>query len=171
MAHGTKINGTNYGISGGMTKINGASYNISNGMTKVGGTGYNIPFGPCTFTVQVVSGTTRIEIPYYFESGMTWNDFVTGSTDYRKAYYDNDTNGLENMAHGFYCASGVVQGCFTIGCTLQEGSDYPAYLGVLDYDIGDFIGAGVISDPNGQDVLIGDSIIQDAVYYAIYFRA
>ena len=45
MAHGTKIGGTNYGISGGKCRVNGTNYSIKKGRTLVGGTGYDIAFG------------------------------------------------------------------------------------------------------------------------------
>lgn len=44
MAHGTLINGTNYGVSGGKCLVNGTSYSIQGGKTLVNGTGYDITF-------------------------------------------------------------------------------------------------------------------------------
>lgn len=52
MAHGTRINGTSYGITGGKCLVNGTSYSIKKGRTLIGGTGYDITFGPET-TVTV----------------------------------------------------------------------------------------------------------------------
>ena len=45
MAHGTRINGTSYGITGGKCLVNGTSYSIKKGRTLIGGTGYDITFG------------------------------------------------------------------------------------------------------------------------------
>lgn len=45
MAHKTKVNGTNYEISGGKTRINGTNYSISKGKTLVGGATYDVEFG------------------------------------------------------------------------------------------------------------------------------
>lgn len=44
MAGKTKINGTNYTISGGKTKISGTNYSIVGGRTKINGTNYSISF-------------------------------------------------------------------------------------------------------------------------------
>ena len=44
MAHGTRINGTAYGIDGGKCLVNGTSYSILGGKTLVNGTGYDIAF-------------------------------------------------------------------------------------------------------------------------------
>lgn len=52
MAHGTRINGTAYGITGGKCMVNGTAYSIKKGRTLIGGTGYDITFGPET-TVTV----------------------------------------------------------------------------------------------------------------------
>ena len=46
MAHKTRVNGTNYGISGGKCLVNGTSYAIKKGRTLVDGTGYDIMFKP-----------------------------------------------------------------------------------------------------------------------------
>ena len=45
MPHGTRINGTSYGITGGKCMVNGTVYGIKKGRTLVGGTGYDISFG------------------------------------------------------------------------------------------------------------------------------
>ena len=44
MAHGVRIAGTAYGVSGGKTRVGGTEYSISGGKTRVGGTGYDISF-------------------------------------------------------------------------------------------------------------------------------
>lgn len=48
MAHGTRVNNTAYGISGGKCLVNGTAYSIKKGRTLVGGTGYDISFGKQT---------------------------------------------------------------------------------------------------------------------------
>ena len=48
MAHGTLINGTAYGITGGKCLVGGTAYDIKKGRTLVGGTGYGIEFGAPT---------------------------------------------------------------------------------------------------------------------------
>lgn len=42
MAHGTRINGTSYGITGGRCLVNGTAYSIKKGRTLLGGTGYDV---------------------------------------------------------------------------------------------------------------------------------
>ena len=44
MAHGTLINGTAYGITGGKCLVGGTAYDIKKGRTLVGGTGYDVEF-------------------------------------------------------------------------------------------------------------------------------
>lgn len=44
MAHGTKVNGSSYGITGGKCLVGGAEYSIKKGRTLVNGTGYDIGF-------------------------------------------------------------------------------------------------------------------------------
>ena len=53
MAHGVRINGTAYGISGGKTLINGTAYGISGGKTRIGGTAYSISFAGVLVPVHV----------------------------------------------------------------------------------------------------------------------
>lgn len=64
MAHKTRINGTNYGISGGKCRVSGTNYSIKKGRTRVSGTGYDINFAPPTyidFETRTSSGTTNIK--------------------------------------------------------------------------------------------------------------
>ena len=42
MAHGTRINGTAYGVTGGKCLVGGTAYSIKKGRTLIGGTGYDI---------------------------------------------------------------------------------------------------------------------------------
>lgn len=42
MAHGTRIGGTAYGITGGKCIVDGTEYSVQKGRTLVGGTGYSI---------------------------------------------------------------------------------------------------------------------------------
>lgn len=46
MAHGTRINGTTYGVTGGKCLVGGTAYDVKKGRTLVGGTGYDISFAP-----------------------------------------------------------------------------------------------------------------------------
>lgn len=54
MAHGTRINGTAYGVTGGKCLVGGTEYSIKKGRTLIGGTGYDVAFGgPTRVDVQV----------------------------------------------------------------------------------------------------------------------
>ena len=44
MPHGTRINGTSYGITGGKCLVGGTVYDIKKGRTLINGTGYDINF-------------------------------------------------------------------------------------------------------------------------------
>ena len=46
MAHGTRINGTSYGVTGGKCLVGGTGYSIKKGRTLISGTGYEIQFAP-----------------------------------------------------------------------------------------------------------------------------
>lgn len=63
MAHGTRINGTSYGITGGKCLVGGTEYSIQKGRTLVGGTGYGIEFGAPT-RINVTKGITYYNDTY-----------------------------------------------------------------------------------------------------------
>ena len=44
MAHGTRVNNTAYGISGGKCLVDGTAYGIKKGRTLIDGTGYDVGF-------------------------------------------------------------------------------------------------------------------------------
>lgn len=52
MAHGTRVNGTAYGITGGKCLVGGTGYKIKKGRTLIGGTGYDITFGTPLGSIQ-----------------------------------------------------------------------------------------------------------------------
>lgn len=79
MAHGTKIGGTNYGISGGKCRVNGTNYSIKKGRTLVGGTGYDILFTNTLANYKegsiVYINENGVAVPFYvakhnYESGL-----------------------------------------------------------------------------------------------------
>lgn len=92
MAHGVKINGTNYGISGGKVMVGGTAYSVSGGKTKVNGTNYTVSFGPPLITFYAdangASGT------YQAEEGMTWGAFVNSSYNTGKIFTIGDFGGF-----------------------------------------------------------------------------
>lgn len=62
MAHGTRINGTAYGIDGGKCLVNGTSYSIQGGKTLVNGTGYDITFFDGYKIVVTHSDGNRLQV-------------------------------------------------------------------------------------------------------------
>lgn len=81
MAHGTRINGTSYGITGGMCLVNGTEYGIKKGRTLVGGTGYDIGFG------TTISSYAEGDIVKFNENGSPADFYVA------KHNYESDLNG------------------------------------------------------------------------------
>ena len=81
MAHGTIINGTSYGITGGKCMVNGTAYSIKKGRTLVGGTGYDITFG------TPLSAYAEGDIVYINESGSPVEFYVA------KHDYESSLNG------------------------------------------------------------------------------
>ena len=56
MAHGTRVNNTAYGVTGGKCLVGGTAYSIKKGRTLIGGTGYDIAFTPSiTLHLKIVS--------------------------------------------------------------------------------------------------------------------
>ena len=56
MAHGTKVNGSAYGITGGKCLVDGTEYAIKKGRTLIGGTGYDINFAKKYNIITTVDG-------------------------------------------------------------------------------------------------------------------
>lgn len=79
MAHKTKINGTNYEVSGGKTLIGGTAYKITGGRTLIDGTAYAISFvaKPEASTLNDCSWETISEVS---ESGQAANYWSVGDT-------------------------------------------------------------------------------------------
>lgn len=77
MAHGTRINGTAYGVTGGKCLVGGTAYSIKKGRTLIGGTGYDIAFGP------QLSEYAEGEIVYINENGSPV-EFYVAKHDYER---------------------------------------------------------------------------------------
>lgn len=80
MAHGTRINGAVYGITGGKCLVSGTEYSIKKGRTLINGTGYDVQFKRvATITItgssRLPTGTSR---KFAFET-----TFPDGSIEYR----------------------------------------------------------------------------------------
>ena len=68
MPHGTRINGTSYGITGGKCLVNGTAYSIKKGRTLLGGTGYDVNIDTkIKITITSVNNSPTEEISGYFE--------------------------------------------------------------------------------------------------------
>ena len=77
MAHGTLINGTAYGITGGKCLVGGTEYSIKKGRTLIGGTGYDIAFG------TPLSEYAEGDIVYINENGSP-EEFYIAKHDYER---------------------------------------------------------------------------------------
>lgn len=81
MPHGTRINGTSYGITGGKCLVGGTEYSIKKGRTLIGGTGYDISFG------TPLSAYSEGDIVYINENGSSVEFYVA------KHDYESGLNG------------------------------------------------------------------------------
>ena len=61
MAHGTRVNGTAYGITNGKCFVNGTLFNIKSGKTLIQGTNYTINLAGKT-TIAVIGTTTYLSM-------------------------------------------------------------------------------------------------------------
>lgn len=92
MAHGTKINGTSYGVTGGKCLVGGTEYSVQKGRTLVGGTGYNIQFKPFTTVELIEIGTyVKVEINGKLYTGSTKLEFGANDAVTLHVY---DTRGI-----------------------------------------------------------------------------
>ena len=62
MPHGTRINGTAYGITGGICMVNGTAYDIKKGRTMVNGTIKEITISGNRLTITGISGEQRPQV-------------------------------------------------------------------------------------------------------------
>lgn len=78
MAHGTRINGAAYGVTGGKCLVGGTEYGIKKGRTLIGGTGYDITFN------TPLSSYAEGSIVLINESGLPV-EFYVAKHDYESA--------------------------------------------------------------------------------------
>ena len=95
MAHGTRINGTAYGITGGKCLVNGTTYSIKKGRTLIGGTGYDVNFAKETKVIIIEDNTgkfntIKINNTSYFDAG-THNFPIGENVDLYLFSYDGVT--------------------------------------------------------------------------------
>ena len=106
MPHGTRINGTSYGITGGKCLVNGTVYGIKKGRTLVGGTGYDVNFAKAT------------KIIMEDEVGI-WNDVIINGTDYFEGgTYDFPIG--ENVDLYLYSRDGITVNGSSVGNVYSE---------------------------------------------------
>ena len=99
MPHGTRINGTSYGITGGRCLVNGTVYGIKKGRTLVGGTGYDVNFAKETQVILEgnvgIMNDIKINNISYFNAG-TYNFPIGENVDlYLYSYEGITVNGSQ----------------------------------------------------------------------------
>ena len=99
MAHGTRINGTSYGITGGKCLVNGTAYSIKKGRTLISGTGYEILFSkPTEVFVNLPYGLPFMGVLEVGGSGYTGGPVVERLTfqvgETVLLYVQSDRNGI-----------------------------------------------------------------------------
>ena len=99
MPHGTRINGTSYGITGGKCLVFGTVYGIKKGRTLVGGTGYDVNFAKETQVILEgsvgIMNTVEINGTDYSEEG-TYNFPIGENVDlYLHSYGGITVNGSQ----------------------------------------------------------------------------
>lgn len=108
MAHGTRINGTSYGIKGGKCLVNGTSYSIKKGITMVNGTKREIVFlKPTTITINAEKT---------FLSGIYINDVICdipSGTQVTKTYDAGVTVVIKIHCEGEITVNGILYGNWT----------------------------------------------------------
>lgn len=124
MAHGTRVNGASYGITGGKCRVNGTVYDIKKGRTLIGGTGYDITFGLPTI-VHITKKITE-----YFEK---WN-----TTEYRYVTINGgerlgDADTVINISGGevilyAWSGTGFAMGNITVNGTVYKDDDFSGFV-------------------------------------------
>lgn len=133
MAHKTRINGTNYSITGGKTKVGGTNYSVKGGKTLVGGTVRTISFGPelvefCIFNDYMVP----MECFFTADVGMTWEDWI--NSDYVTPNDWGVTNGDFEIRNNLVYLNGTRIQYFN-GNTMKYDNIYAADV-ISDFESG-----------------------------------
>lgn len=141
MSRKTKINGTEYTISGGKTKINGTEYTISAGKTKVGG------------TVKTISLSKPLpDVLYLYNNGDPCTDITGGwiNCQTTKTYHDaiRTVNDLSSIIQQYSYINAELVNC-------NGTTDYGYSIdGFFTNATGSYGGPGLISPSifwNGED--------------------
>ena len=124
MAHKTRINGTNYSITGGKTKVGGTNYSVKGGKTLVGGTVRTISFGPELVDFHIFD-YYMVPMECYFtaEVGMTWEDWI--NSDYVTPNDWGVTNGNFEIRNNLVYLNGTQIQYFN-GNTMEDENVYAA---------------------------------------------
>lgn len=77
MAHGTRINGAAYGVTGGKCLVGGTAYSIKKGRTLIGGTGYDINLNSYD---PVLNNNTWEQIAEAAQNGLAESVWNVGDT-------------------------------------------------------------------------------------------
>lgn len=149
MAHKTRINGTNYSITGGKTKVGGTNYSVKGGKTLVGGTVRTISFGPELVEFCIFDGyMVPMECFFTAEVGMTWKDWI--NSDYVTPNDWGVTNGDFEIRNNLVYVNGTQIQYFN-GNTMEYDNVYAADI-ISDFESG---AAGIwfdaVRDPSGGD--------------------
>ena len=132
MAHKTRVNGTNYGITGGKCRVNGTNYSIKKGRTLIGRTGYDILF------TKKLGNMAVGESVYLNENGSPAEFYVA------KHNYENGLNGsgrtlvVRKDCYDTRAWNSAVVNAWA-SCTLRSWLNGD-YLNMLDADIRGVIG-------------------------------
>lgn len=131
MAHGTRVNGASYGITGGKCRVNGTVYDIKKGRTLIGGTGYDITFK--TEAIINVDVTAFPGAPSVARIQFTKAD---GGSEYISTQYDNGNQGdfIVKIGSRILCyASG--DGIYLNGIKVADAGEQYDYTVIGDADI------------------------------------
>lgn len=162
MAHKTRINGTNYSITGGKTKIGGTNYSVKGGKTLVGGTVRTISFGPELVDFCIFDGS-MVPMECYFtaEVGMTWEDWI--NSDYVTPNDWGVTNGNFEIRNNLVYVNGTQIQYFN-GNTMEYDNVYAADI-ISDFESGAAgIWFNVAEDSSGGGTGGGDTPTGDSYF-------
>lgn len=116
MAHKTRVNGTNYSISGGKARVNSTNYSISKGKTRVSGTNYAISFT----TVALI--TFYLDGEAWQTTYTDWNSLVTfGGSQYGLYWSDQYGAYLQGWNGGLATSDGTIVGKYD---SIVDGGEY-----------------------------------------------
>lgn len=90
MAHGTRINGTSYGITGGKCLVNGTAYSIKKGRVFINGSVMDIVVGGKSVTITGITGDSRPKVS------------IDGTNIYQDGVYEINDGSVINLSMEYY---------------------------------------------------------------------